>query len=78
MVTDNELRTLLEQCRTIAVVGLSAEADRPSHVVAKYMQTHGFRVVPVNPRYAGLKPFRRNLGALHRHRLGKRHPYGKR
>jgi uncharacterized protein len=43
---------LLQQCRTVAVVGLSPEADRPSHLVAKYMQAHGYRVVPVNPRYA--------------------------
>jgi uncharacterized protein len=47
-----ELRRILHQCRTIAVVGLSAEWHRPSFFAAKYMQSHGYRVVPVNPRYA--------------------------
>jgi predicted CoA-binding protein len=47
-----ELRTLLRGCRTIAVVGLSAEWHRPSYFAAKYMQQHGYRIVPVNPRYA--------------------------
>jgi uncharacterized protein len=46
------LRRILRECRTIAVVGLSAEWHRPSYFVAKYMQQHGYRVVPVNPRYA--------------------------
>lgn len=46
------LRRILRECRTIAVVGLSAEWHRPSHFAAKYMQQHGYRIVPVNPRYA--------------------------
>jgi hypothetical protein len=45
------LRRILQSCRTIAVVGLSAEWHRPSHFAAKYMQAHGYRIVPVNPRY---------------------------
>jgi len=45
------LRCILRDCRTIAVVGLSAEWHRPSYFAAKYMQQHGYRVVPVNPRY---------------------------
>jgi predicted CoA-binding protein len=45
------LRRILQDCRTVAVVGLSAEWHRPSHFVGKYMQEHGYRVVPVNPRY---------------------------
>jgi uncharacterized protein len=45
------LRRVLKACRTIAVVGLSAEWHRPSFFAAKYMQQHGFRIVPVNPRY---------------------------
>jgi len=44
---------LLNECRTIAVVGLSANADRPSNEVAAYMQAHGYRIIPVNPTYAG-------------------------
>ena len=47
------LRRILTTCRTIAVVGLSAEWHRPSYFAAKYMQSQGFRIVPVNPRYVG-------------------------
>ena len=45
------LRRILKNCRTIAVVGLSAEWHRPSYFAAKYMQQHGYRIVPVNPKY---------------------------
>ena len=45
------LRRILSENRVIAVVGLSAEWHRPSFFAAKYMQTHGFRIVPINPRY---------------------------
>ena len=47
------LRSILQTCRTIAVVGLSAEWHRPSFFAAKYMQGKGYRILPVNPRYAG-------------------------
>jgi len=47
------LRRILSACRTIAVVGLSAEWHRPSYFAAKYMQSKGYRILPVNPRYAG-------------------------
>ena len=47
------LRRILKTCRTIAVVGLSADWHRPSFFAAKYMQSHGYTIVPVNPRYAG-------------------------
>jgi len=54
MATDiAELRRILREHTTIAVVGLSAEWHRPSFFAAKYMQEHGYRIVPVNPRYAG-------------------------
>lgn len=46
---DRELRALLGEARTIAVVGLSSKPGRPSHEVAAYLQQHGYRVVPVNP-----------------------------
>ena len=46
------LRRILKGCRTIAVVGLSAEWHRPSYFAAKYLQARGYRIVPVNPRYA--------------------------
>ncbi len=45
------LRRILETCRTLAVVGLSAEWHRPSYFAASYMQGKGYRIVPVNPRY---------------------------
>jgi predicted CoA-binding protein len=45
------LRRILKGNKTIAVVGLSAEWHRPSFFAAKYMQQHGYRIVPVNPRY---------------------------
>lgn len=46
---DRELRTLLGDVRTIAVVGLSSRPGRPSFEVARYLQAHGYRIVPVNP-----------------------------
>jgi predicted CoA-binding protein len=46
---DRELRALLGEVRTIAVVGLSSKAGRPSLEVARYLQDHGYRIVPVNP-----------------------------
>jgi predicted CoA-binding protein len=49
----DSLRRILKQYRVIAVVGLSADWHRPSNFAAKYMQQHGYRVIPVNPRYAG-------------------------
>ena len=47
----NTLRRILRQYKTIAVVGLSANWYRPSFFAAKYMQEHGYRVIPVNPSY---------------------------
>ena len=46
------LRRILAQSHTIAVVGLSANWYRPSYFAAKYMQDHGYRIIPVNPSYA--------------------------
>ncbi|MEO6929171.1 MAG: CoA-binding protein [Casimicrobiaceae bacterium] len=46
------LRRILAQSRTIAVVGLSANWFRPSYFAAKYMQGHGYRIIPVNPNYS--------------------------
>jgi uncharacterized protein len=45
------LRAILARSRVIAVVGLSAQWHRPSFFAAKYMQDHGYRIVPVNPSY---------------------------
>jgi predicted CoA-binding protein len=46
-----KLRQILRNSRTLAVVGLSANWYRPSYFAAKYMQEHGYRVIPVNPMY---------------------------
>lgn len=46
-----KIRRILRTGKTIAVVGLSAQWHRPSFFAAKYMQEHGYRVIPVNPAY---------------------------
>ncbi len=43
------IQRILLTARTIAVVGLSANPQRPSHAVASYLQRHGYRIIPVNP-----------------------------
>jgi uncharacterized protein len=49
MDTISELRRILGSAKTLAIVGLSAQWHRPSFFAAKYMQGHGYRIVPVNP-----------------------------
>ena len=49
MSTISELRRILGANRTIAIVGLSPQWHRPSFFAAKYMQAHGYRIVPINP-----------------------------
>ncbi len=53
-MTRDALRTLLHDAKTIAVVGLSPDPARPSHVVARYLRAAGYRIVPINPRHATL------------------------
>ena len=53
MPDDHLIRDVLSQARTIAVVGFSANPARPSHSVARFLQTRGYRVIPVNPGLAG-------------------------
>lgn len=48
-----DFKALLDASKTIAVVGLSNRPDRPSFVVASVMQEGGYRIIPVNPQYAG-------------------------
>jgi predicted CoA-binding protein len=43
------IKSILDECRTIAVVGLSSDSWRPSNGVAGYMRRVGYRVIPVNP-----------------------------
>jgi len=47
--SDTELRSILGDAKTIAVVGLSSKPDRPSNDVAAFLQRKGYRIVPVNP-----------------------------
>jgi predicted CoA-binding protein len=46
---DEELRSILERTRTIAVVGLSSRPERDSNRVAQFLQARGYRIIPVNP-----------------------------
>ena len=46
---EDRIGKILAGSRTVAVVGISDKPDRPSHVVAKYLQDRGFKVIPVNP-----------------------------
>jgi uncharacterized protein len=46
------IRELLQRSKTIAVVGLSDSPMRPSHGVSAYMQSHGYKIIPVNPTIA--------------------------
>jgi predicted CoA-binding protein len=50
---DAYIRDILRSVRVIAMVGASANWNRPSHFAMKYLQTKGYRVIPVNPKEAG-------------------------
>ena len=49
-MNDAQLADLLRRCKTLAVVGLSDNALRPSYTTSRYMQAQGYRIVPVNPK----------------------------
>ena len=53
MPATDEITELLKRAKTIAVVGLSDSPLRPSHGVAAYMQSQGYRIIPVNPTIKG-------------------------
>lgn len=46
---EQRIEAILSGSKTVAVVGISDKPDRPSHLVAKYLQERGYRVIPVNP-----------------------------
>lgn len=53
LTTDAEITALLEETGTIALIGASDRPDRPSYGVMKFLQDHGYRVIPVNPQITG-------------------------
>jgi uncharacterized protein len=53
LTSDAEIRDLLAGARTIAMVGASDRPDRPSYDVMRFLQEHGYRVIPVNPQITG-------------------------
>jgi hypothetical protein len=53
LISDEEIKALLEEARTIAIVGASDRPDRPSYGVMAALQRHGYRVIPVNPAITG-------------------------
>jgi len=46
---DEEIRSMLGRCKTIAVVGISPKEDRPSYTVASYLKSKGYTIIPVRP-----------------------------
>ena len=50
---DHVIDYVLARSKTIAIVGMSADPARDSHQIGRYLQGHGYRIVPVNPSYAG-------------------------
>ena len=53
LTRDEDLTELLTSARTIAMVGASDRPDRPSYGVMRFLQAHGYRVIPVNPQITG-------------------------
>jgi predicted CoA-binding protein len=46
---DNDVKAILQTCKTIAVVGLSPKTDRDSYRVAQYLKDHGYTIIPIRP-----------------------------
>jgi predicted CoA-binding protein len=53
LTRDEDIAELLRNARTIAMIGASDRPSRPSYGVMKFMQAHGYRVIPVNPQITG-------------------------
>jgi predicted CoA-binding protein len=66
LTSDEDIKALLSDSRTIAVVGASDRPERASYRVMKFLQEHGYRVIPVNPGHLG----EQLLGEHVRHDLG--------
>ena len=57
MLSDTQIRTILQHTQVIAMVGVSPDPVRPSHFVGRYLSLKGYRVIPVNPGHAGKRLF---------------------
>ena len=53
LIVPQDIAALLAETRTIALVGISDRPNRPSYGIMKFLQDHGYRVLPVNPQIAG-------------------------
>jgi len=53
LTADEDIARLLREARVIAMVGASDRPDRPSYGVMRFLQRHGYRVIPVNPQITG-------------------------
>ena len=51
MMNDDVLKKILSRTKTVAVVGISKNWNRPSNFVAKYLKEHGYKIIPINPSY---------------------------
>ncbi|MFA6988999.1 MAG: CoA-binding protein [Candidatus Gastranaerophilaceae bacterium] len=49
--TNEEIKEILQNSKTIAIVGLSTDKLKDSFKVAEYLQKHGYKIIPVNPKY---------------------------
>jgi len=64
-MSDQKLKTYLSRAKTIAVLGAHKDPSRPAHYVPRYLFERGYRVLPVNPRFAGEELFgERVVGSL--------------
>jgi len=46
---DEEIQDILSNCKTVAIVGISPKEDRPSYMVASYLKSKGYRIIPIRP-----------------------------
>ncbi|MES2057401.1 MAG: CoA-binding protein [Pseudomonadota bacterium] len=53
LTSDEDIRALLDETRTIALIGASDRPNRPSYGVMAMLQEHGYRVIPINPQITG-------------------------
>jgi len=49
MLSDMEIKNLLKNSKTIAVVGISRDSEKPSHKIPKYLKERGYKIIPINP-----------------------------